>query len=147
MNRLCSTRLLKNARFMQAPEIAFFPPVEPLEGFPSLVSAEVLGKLERIPIEGIRIEELAKVLSKRRPPQAGPKLAGALFSGTLRFVKATFASGGGSFEVPDADLMTTMAYTRLAAGPISAYCSQYGPNKVAVDNAAIPFNATVNGAM
>jgi len=143
MDRYCSTRLLKNARFLQAPEVGFFPQVEPLDGFQSLVSAAILGRLERIPSGEIKIEGLARALSKKKLPSAQARLASPLFSGTLRFVQTTFASAGASFEVPAADLGVAMKYVGVAIVPISEYCSQYGPNKLAVAQGTIPFRASV----
>ena len=145
MVRLCATRLLKNARFLQSPEVSYFPAAEPLEGFQSLIPAQVLMRLERVPLEEIKIEQLARALSRARPPKAGPKLSGPLFSGTLRFVATTFESEGASFAVPGADLKVATDYTNLAAPLVSAYCSQYGPNRLAVAGSSIPFKASVNG--
>jgi hypothetical protein len=140
---VCATRLLKNAKFLQSPGVAFLPTVEPLEGFPSLVPAAVLARLERIPPGEIRIGALAKALAKRSPPVAKVKLASPLFSGTLRFVQTTFTSSGSSFAVPAADFGVAMKFLGVAVAPISEYCSQYGPNSLAVAGSAISFNASV----
>ncbi len=144
-DRACSTRLLKNARFLQRLEVGYFPKFEPIDGFASLVPAEILGRLERIPAEKIEIKLLAEIVSTHRPPRAAAKLASPLFSGTLRFVQATFTSGSSGFAVPDSDLKVAMQYAGLAVAPISEYASQYGPNKLAVASSTISFQASVTG--
>jgi hypothetical protein len=140
---LCSTRLLKNAKFLQGPDVGFFPQVEPPDGFLSLVPYPVLSRLERIPREEIGIAPLARALSRRTPPSPQAKLATPPFSGTLRFVRAAFTSSGASFTVPDADLGVAINYALLAVGPISEYCSQYGPNSLSVADVTLPFSASV----
>lgn len=146
MDHLCSTRLLKNARFLQSPDVAFLPQAEPLDGFQSLVPFPVLSRLERIPREEIRVERLARALSKTGPPPAQAKVATPLFSGTLRFVRAEFTSSGASFVVPDADLAVALKYAGAAAVPISEYCSQYGHNRLSVADATLPFQAALTNA-
>ncbi len=145
MASLCATRLLKNAKFLQRLEVGYFPKFEPVDGFASLLPAEILGRLERIPPEKIENRHLAAIVSKQRPPRAEAKLGVPLFSGTLRFVQTTFSSGGTDFAVPDADFRVAMRYAALAVVPISAYASQYGPNSLAVAGGTIPFTAMVNG--
>lgn len=145
MERYCSTRLLKNAKFLQSPEIGYFPKLEPLDGFSSLVPASVLRRLEHIAEEEIRDDLLAQTISKRGPPSVQAKLAAPLFSGTLRFVQITFTSSGSTFAVPQADVEVTTKYSRLAIIPISEYCSQYGPNSLALAPATVPFTASVAG--
>lgn len=144
MDLVCATRALKNAKFLQGPEVGFFPLVEPIEGFQSLVPLSLLRRLERVRPEEIGTPALARAVSKKRPPAARSRLAAPLFSGTLRFVQATFASSGSSFEVPPADLAVAMKYAGIAAVPISAYCSQYGPNSLAIDASTIPFQVSVS---
>jgi len=68
-----------------------------------------------------------------------------LFSGSVYFVTVTFTTGEGSIMVADTDLATAMNYLEKAAGPISAYCSQYGPNSVNVDPTPIAFSADLAG--
>ena len=144
MDRFCATRLMKNAKFLQSPEIGFLPRVEPLDGFPSMVPASILRRLERLTADEIGEERLVQALSGKRPPAAQAKLATSLFSGTLRFVRPTFMSSGASFAVPDADLRVAMKYASLATVPMARYCSQYGPNGLAVAAAAIPFSISVS---
>jgi hypothetical protein len=144
MRMLCSTRSLKNAKFLQTPAVGYLPAREPLEGFASLVPPELLMKLDRIPPEEIRIPQLARALSKARPQRPGAKARSPLFSGTLNFVQATFSSSGRDFAVSVADQKIAVEYAALAAVPISRYASQYGPNSLAVAPAPIPFMASVS---
>jgi len=143
MALVCSTRALKNAKFLQARGLGLFPPEEPLDGFASLVPLELLRQLERIPIEEINIEELATAISRNRPAAGRAHVLDPLFSGTLRFVNTTFKSGGADFAVPAADLQTTLKYTSLVVGPISEYASQYGPNSLSLSMDQIPFSVSV----
>lgn len=145
MDRLCSTRLLKNAKFLQGPDVSFFPKDEPLDGFPSLLPASILSRLDRIPPEEIGVDRLAQAVERRRPPSAQAKLATPLFSGTLRFVRVTFTSSGTESAVPDADFGVATEYAGLSAVQISSYCSQYGPNSLALASGRVAFSATVAG--
>jgi hypothetical protein len=143
MALVCSTRALKNAKFLQAHGLELFPPDEPLDGFASLVPMELLRQLERIPIEEIDVEELANAISRNRPASGRAHAVAPLFSGTLRFVNTTFKSAGTDFVVPAADLQTALKYTSLAVGPISEYASQYGPNSLSFSSGLIPFNVSL----
>jgi hypothetical protein len=143
MGHLCATRLLKNAKFLQDPEVGFMPSPEPMDGFHSVVPASLLSRLERVSLESVEIEGLAKVLSKRRPPTPRAQIFAPLFSGSLRFVRFTLSSGGTDFSVADADLAVSMQYAGLAVVPISEYASQYGPNKLVVAPSTVPLRVTV----
>src|SRR5439155_15339165 len=55
--------------------------------------------------------------------------ASQLFHGTVHFVNVSF----GGVTVSDADYKTAVAYATMAAGPISQYCGQYGPNSLSID--------------
>jgi hypothetical protein len=140
---ICSTRSLKNAKFLQGPELGFFPATEPLEGFASLVPIQILSRLGQIAATELESEELAAAVSKRRPPAGGNKAVAPLFSGTLRFVQATFTSSGTDFALPAADLGTAIAYAKMSAPPISSYASQYGPNSLAVAMNTIPLRVSL----
>jgi hypothetical protein len=139
----CSTRSLKNAKFLQGPEVSFFPAMEPIEGFASLVPMHVLSRLGRIALAELEPEELARAISKTRPPVGGKVAVAPLFAGTLRFVQATFSFSGTDYALPAADLGTAMGYTKLCAPPISSYASQYGPNSLALAIDTIPLQASV----
>ncbi len=139
----CSTRMLKNAKFLQSPAVGFFPKIEPPNGFASLVPMNVLMRIDRTLPEDIRIQNLSKALKKSRPPRAGAKLASPLFSGIVRFVQTTFSSGGTDYAVPDRDYNVVLEYAGIAAAPVSEYCSQYGPNALSVAPGTIPFSVPV----
>lgn len=141
MDMVCSTRLLKNAKFLQSPEVGFLPRLEPLDGFQSLIPLSVLGRLEQVPPDEVKIERLTEVLSRTPPPAAQAKPATPLFSGTLRFVEAVFAYSRTNYMVSKADLGVAMKYASAAVVPISEYCSQYGPNGLSVADATVPFSA------
>ena len=141
----CSTRSLKNAKFLQGQELEFFPAVEPIEGFGSLVPIHVLSRLGQMALAELEPEELARAISKARPPVGGKVAVAPLFTGTLRFVQATFSSSGTDFSLPAADLGTAIGYAKLSAPPISSYASQYGPNSLAVAIDTIPFQVSVVG--
>lgn len=141
----CSTRSLKNAKFLQGPELGFFPATEPIEGFASLVPMRVLHRLGQIALAELVPDELARAVSKIKPPLAGKTAVAPLFAGTLRFVQANFSSSGMDFNVPATDLGTAMGYAKLSAPPISSYASQYGPNSLEVAIDTIPLQASVVG--
>jgi hypothetical protein len=141
----CSTRSLKNAKFLQGTELGFFPATEPIEGFASLIPLHVLSRLAQIALSELEPDELARAVSQRRPPLAGKAAVAPLFAGTLRFVQATFSSSGIDYVVPAADLGTAMGYAKLSATPISSYASQYGPNSLAVAIDTIPLQASIVG--
>ena len=143
MANTCSTRYLKNAKFLQGPELGFFPGAEPIEGFASLVPMHVLSRLGEIALAELEPEELAMALSKKRPPVGGKVAVAPLFAGVLRFVQATFSSSGTDHALPAADLGTAMGYAKMSAPPISAYASQYGPNSLGVAIDTIPLQASI----
>jgi hypothetical protein len=141
----CTTRSLKNAKFLQDPELGFFPTDEPIEGFASLIPMRVLSKLGQIALSELEPGELASAISKRRPPVGGKVAVVPLFAGTLRFVQATISSQGTDFTLPAADLGTAMAYAKMSAPPLSSYASQYGPNSLAVAIDTIPLQVSIVG--
>ena len=143
MDPFCSTRMLKNARFLQSPLVGFFLGEEPLEGFPSLLPQRILMRLNKLTAEEVRIEGLAKALSRSKVPTPGATAAAPLFSGTLKFVQTTFSTGGTDFSVPDSDMKVAVEYAIKSAVPISEYASQYGPNSLSVTGGTIPFSASV----
>ena len=145
MDRYCTTRMLKNARFLQI-QVGYLPAREPLDGFTSLVPAAVLRRMEQMHPSEIKIKKLADMLTMNQLPRPKVKLDATLFSGSLRFVQTAFATGNSSLTVPDPDFKVAMQYAALAVVPISEYCAQYGPNSLAVDSATIQFEATLTGA-
>jgi hypothetical protein len=145
MAQICSTRLLKNAKFLQRPEVGYLPAIEPAEGFQSLVPAGILERIHSSRPEELGDPRLANAISKGRPPPVGPRAVASLFSGTIRFVQLTVFASGAPHSVPEADLTTALRYAGLCVGPISAYASQYGPNRLAVGSGLIPFQVSLTG--
>ncbi len=147
MPNLCVTRAIKNARHVQANAPQIIPKAEPPEGFGSRVPRELLAKLHT-PVskaELDRVSGLSAVLAKRPIPRPRNAASAPLFSGTLVFASVEFATKKGSVSIGPGDLATAMDFARLAAGPIMKYAAQYGPNQVAVGDAAVPFTANVPG--
>jgi hypothetical protein len=143
MEFVCGTRSLKNAKFLQRPEAGFFPVQEPDEGFASVVPLHVLRRVERMRPEEAEDESLARALAKASLPRGGNRAAAPLFSGTLYFVQASFASSGRDYSVPVADMQTAVQYAALSMVPISEYALQYGPNTVGVSSGLVSFQARV----
>jgi hypothetical protein len=67
------------------------------------------------------------------PARPGTAAAAPLFSGTFHLVQLTFQTPGGPVGVDAADHAVALRFAQLAAGPVSAYAGQFGPNSVAVD--------------
>jgi hypothetical protein len=147
MRRICVTRALKNARYLQKVAPHIIPPEEPMEGFGSLVPLEVLTVLHRKQGTDIRgHNNLTQLLKMEQLPVAGNQALDPLFNGTLHFVQITFTTTTGSVAVSTADMTTAVQYATLAAVPIAAYASQYGSNAVNVSQTILQFNASVPSA-
>ncbi|MBF6555508.1 MAG: hypothetical protein IVW52_04950 [Acidimicrobiales bacterium] len=69
------------------------------------------------------------------PPRAGAQAAAPLFSGTVHLVRLTFDTPSGPVGVDAADHAVALQFLQLAAPPITAYATQYGPNSIAIDPA------------
>ncbi len=147
MPHLCVTRAIKNARHLQVNAPHIIPKAEPPEGFGSRVPRELLAKLHTpVPkVELDRVPGLSAALAKT--PILRPRNAAAapLFNGPLVFASVDFNTRKGAVSIGPGDLATAMDFARLAAGPITKYAAQYGPNQVAVGDAAVPFTANVPG--
>lgn len=79
-------------------------------------------------------------------PAKGNTAVDPLFSGTLFFVKAEFtiqSNNNAVISISDQDLAIAVQYATQAAGPISQYADQYGPNGVAVSPGVVPFAVTL----
>ena len=139
----CSTRSLKNAMFLQGEDVGFFPKDEPLEGFASLLEAEVLATLGHPTLPPSAPRRLAEVLAVKRPPAVRTSAAVPLFSGTLWFVQLLFLVGNRELQVSQLDVSTAMRYAGHCVGPLSAYASQYGANSLVVASSTIPFQASL----
>lgn len=143
MPQLCVTRSIKNARHLQATAPRILPREEPAEGYGSRVPPELLARLHTsVAARDLdRVPGLAVALARTPVPRAKTAAAGPLFSGTLVFAAVNFRTSGGFVSVKPADLATAMDFTRLAAVPISVYATQYGPNRIALADKAVPFAA------
>lgn len=145
MTQLCATRAIKNARHVQGTAPHILPRTEPPEGFASRVPRDLLVKLHTplAPRDLERVPGLGAVLAKAPVPRPRAAVVAPLFSGTLVFAAVTFRTSSGVAAVPPGDLAIAMSFARLAVGPISAYATQYGPNRVAVAANPVPFAASV----
>jgi intein/homing endonuclease len=143
----CVTRAMKNARHLQATAPQLLPKQEPAEGFRSRIPDKILAGLHTPlpPAELNRISGLAAALQKHPAPKPRAAASEPLFNGTIVFAQVAFRTSKGFVSLKPADLATAMDFTRLAVVPISAYASQYGPNRLEVAPQAVPFNADAGG--
>jgi len=144
---ICATRLLKNARHVQATAPEVLPRVEPLQGFGSRVPDRVLSRLHTAlrPDDLKAYPELAAALRRAPVPMPRAVATDPLFQGTFVFVQVTFRTSSGSAAVDARHLKTAIAYSKRAVEPISRYAAQYGTNRLAVSPSVIPFEASVPG--
>lgn len=146
MPRICVTRAIKNARYLQTRAPHIIPAEEPQEGYASRVPFDLLSRLGRLQEhEAGGLAQLQEFIRGTKVPEAGIRPAGPLFSGTLIFVRITFNTPSGAFSVSAADTATAVQYATLAAVPISAYASQYGVNALTVSPNVIDFNVNLSG--
>jgi hypothetical protein len=145
MDKTCSTRALKNAKFIRAMPTSIIPTEEPIEGFHSIVPFDVLDRFGRMSEADLasfpELLDARRQLPSRPAGQSHPALFGAPpFKGTLHFVQLTFFfTGGGSTTINREDVATAIEYATLAVRPISAYCQQYGSNSLKVSPEIIQF--------
>jgi hypothetical protein len=134
---------MKNARHLQATAPHILPKKEPAEGFRSRIPDQILAGLHTPlpPAELNRVGGLAAALQKHPAPKPRAAASAPLFNGTLVFAQVAFRTSKGFVSVKPADLATAMDFTRLAVVPISAYATQYGPNRLDLAPQAVPFNA------
>ena len=127
MVRVCVTRAIKNAKYLQkiAPEI--IPQREPEDGFASLVPGNLLSKLHLVGPEATKVGKLSELLAKKSVPRGGTRASVPLFSGSIQYVNVTFNATGTTFAVPGPDLATVIRFSGLVAKPITRYAGQYGP--------------------
>lgn len=143
MDHLCVTRSIKNARHLQATAPHILPREEPAAGYRSRIPDHILAGLHMPlpPAELNRVPGLAAALQKNPVPKPRAAASEPLFNGTLVFAQVAFRTSKGFVSIKPADLAVAMDFTRLAVGPISAYATQYGPNRLDVAAQAVPFNA------
>jgi hypothetical protein len=154
MNTFCATRMLKNAKYIRNAAPNIIPSREPLDGFKSLVSLDILRRFDRMSdAELVNSPELLAVRRtlQPRPEQAvQPRLFGdPPFKGVLHIVKLIFftEANGGTISIDDSDMATVLEYVTLAVTPISAYCSQYGSNHLEVSHDILQFGLSVTSAL
>ncbi len=147
MTLLCATRAMKNARHLQMTAPHILPRQEPPGGFGSRVPPKLLAQLHAAPDpkEIARVAGLAEALRHAPVPKRRSAASAPLFNGTLVFAQIAFTTSQGSVAVDPKDLSTAIAFARLAASPISAYATQYGPNAVSVAAGPVAFSVNVPG--
>lgn len=144
----CSTRALKNARYLQQVAPDAVPDRSSPEGFGTGLPLNILARLHHLRPDDPELQpypRLAAFLRDHRLPIATRAGRGALFNGTIFFVQPTFHTPSGTFLVADADMNTIVQYAQHAVVPISAYATQYGPNAVAVSPTFIRHSVTLPG--
>ncbi len=146
--------MLKNAKYIRNAAPHIIPSPEPLDGFKSLVPLDILRRFNGMSdAELATWPELLAVKQTLRPrPELAmqPRLFGdPPFKGTLHIVKLIFftEADGGTITIDDSDIATVLEYTTLAAVPISAYCSQYGSNRLEVSPNILQFGPAVPNAL
>jgi hypothetical protein len=149
-SRLCVTRVVKNARRLQTLLPAEFPAVEPKDGYATWIPFDLLQRLHRLRLSEAtrshpRLQLLAEPLGPPSPAKTGAN-GTPLFSGTLRFLAAQFATGPvANIAVPPSDLDTAINYATRVSGAISRYASQYGANRILVAPGSIPSTFPIPG--
>src|ERR1700674_2080928 len=97
MPRICVTRALKNARYIQAVAPHIIPAQEPVEGYASLIPLDLLTVLHNK--QGLQIQgraDLTSMLSAAKLPLAGNQAVDPLFNGTLHLVQVIFETSAGA---------------------------------------------------
>ncbi|MGC1382097.1 MAG: hypothetical protein WA814_13870 [Candidatus Baltobacteraceae bacterium] len=148
--RLCATRALKNARYLQKHLPGVIPALEPEAGFGSIVPFSVLSRLHRLK-ESSLPGDLRAALSGLVTPavQAVPQTP--LFNGTVYVAGISFAvdtseAPGKKLSVAAADLAIAIDFLTLASKPISAYASAYGKNGLSVAPATLAYSVKLSGS-
>lgn len=145
MPHLCVTRALKNARHLQRTAPNILPREEPAAGFGSRIPDPLLSRLH-MPLAEADLRSvpgLAEALRQSPIPRRQAAASEPLFNGTLVFVQISFRTNQGIVSVASKDLATAMSFARLAAAPISAYATQYGPNAIHVGAGPIAFSVSI----
>lgn len=148
--RICGTRVMKNARFLQRVAPAIMAGEEPPEGFASIVQASILARLHQVAIPAALLTDPAHRAALQRVsfPLVTSSLADPMFNGRVFFVRIQFMVGsqhGAVVALDQADIETARAFLFLAAPRISAYASQYGTNGIDVDLSILDFSVSLPG--
>jgi hypothetical protein len=132
VERICGTRILKNARAIQKVAPRIIPASEPLEGFSSLVPLDILKRFHRMSeVDLAGFPELQAARNELGPQPAKRVLFGdPPFRGTLHFVRLAFFSevSKSTISVSYGDIQTAIRYATLAVQPIVAYTRAYNYN-------------------
>src|SRR5258707_1624610 len=142
------TRAVKNAKYLEKVAPHILAAGEPGEGPRGMVPAHVLGQIHRLRHDAPELRgypALAEFLRTSPIPGPGRAPRGALFSGTIHFVKVTFRTPGGNLVFSDADMAMMVQYAQHAIVPISQAAAQYGPNTVSVSGTVLTYTATLTG--
>ena len=145
MPKICVTRAIKNAKFLQATAPHILPADEPDGGFASLVPLDHLSRLASLREEEVEDAQLKEFIRATSVPTAGVLPAGPLFGGSLVFARITFNTPGGAVAISAADVAVAVQYATLAVVPISAYASQYGTNSLSVDPTVLTMSVDLGG--
>jgi len=155
MARFCATRAIKNAKFIRSVAPNVIPTKEPLAGFASLVPIDILRRFHTMTEADLKgrpdlLGALRKLHAQTPPAPSATHPSLRLFGdppfqGTLHFAKVTFylEADGTQTSVDDSDLATAIQYMTLAAPAVSAYCSQYGTNRIDVSPTVLQYGIAV----
>jgi hypothetical protein len=141
------TRVLKNARYLQAVAPQLFRRDPKAKGFGTGLPTEVLRNLHRIPHHSPLLKphpDLSNLLKRQKFPAPRRVSRDALFSGTIHFALVTFNTSGGPIVIPTADMDLIVQYAQHAIAPISKYAAaQYGPNSVSISSEVLSYSVEV----
>jgi hypothetical protein len=146
MPRICVTRALKNARYLQKIAPHIFANDPSAEGFGTRIPIEILSVLHRLRHDSpvlSRHQAVAGFLKENKLPLPGQSARDALFSGTVYFAQVRFQTSGGDLLIPTADMNTIVENAQHAIIPITQYAAQYGSNAVTVSPNLITYTANV----
>ena len=124
--KLCITRALQNANYLQSKSPDLFDKKKPLT---TNIPLEHLMSLHLMKPEQIQHKSIADQLAKTKIPLPRDQAIGSLFNGTLYFVQVTFNGAGAvTTTLNTADIQTAIQYATLAVNPIAQYARYYGTN-------------------
>lgn len=136
--RICITRGMKNARYLETVAGDKLPP-----GFAGSLDPETLNALHAgaVPAADLgQVPGLRQILGATTIPSPAALPAGSLFNGTVHFVQVAFTTAQGVIALSAADMATVMAYAQNASGPIAMYASQFGPCGLKIDRTPIAYS-------
>ncbi|MBV8340441.1 MAG: hypothetical protein JO343_10880, partial [Candidatus Eremiobacteraeota bacterium] len=142
--RMCLTRGMKNAKYLQAVAPTILPKNEPAAGFGSLIDPALLNVLhvtrpDQAPAIASEPAGLSAFLASHSIPGPAASVAGSLFNGTVYFVQISFTTPQGVITISDADMAVAVSFASRASLPISRYASQFGKCSVTIDQNVIAY--------